>query len=561
VFDENFLLIFWKRLVEQDAGIHDEGSKRMIIAVLTAASVIDFLLVLLKINPEVMFVYGIALLITLILAMRGSLTPARLLIPLGGLIMFGYLMLINKGIRDIALLGLPVVVIASGLLYGKPGTLLYGLLALLTLALIGLAEADQKIPTAILIENTMTDYIATGIAIVMVAILQWLVIDRLNINIKTAQQNEKAQRLSNEALSISEARYRLLIDESPQGILILDEELRIELVNPFGCELLGYQEAELIGRLALELIDPEDLAHRPVLIDELRGERIIQRERLLMRKDDVRLPVMGSIRYMPDGRFQYIFQDISKQKQAEAERETLIRELEDKNAELEQFTYTVSHDLKSPLVTIRGFLGYLEQDVQKGDQTRIAEDIRRIEKSAERMNNLLMDLLELSRIGRLMNPAEDVSFEQVVREALELLQGRLSERSINVKIQEHLPVVFGDRSRLVEVLQNLIDNAVKFMGDQVSPMIEVGVRDHQEPLVFFVRDNGMGIAPEFHERIFGLFNRLNQNIEGTGIGLTLVKRIVEVHGGRIWVESTGDQTGSTFCFTLAENSAAFPAVA
>jgi PAS domain S-box-containing protein len=552
MFSENYFVKFLRRLVEQDTGIHDKGSKRMIIAVLTAALLTDSLFVVFRINPEVMLAYGVLLLGVYILAIYGFLTPARLVIPLGGLMMFGYLMLINKGIRDIALLGLPIIIIGSGLLYGKPGTLIYGILSFLTLVLIDIAEANGLMPRPVFVTNTQIDYLAAEVGIILVAILQWLVIDRLNENIKKAQRNEEDQRLANEALSLSESRYRSLVEESPEGILITDGDGKIVLANPFACNMLGFEEAELVGRFAPDLIDPEDLAQRPVPVENLLAGEIIQRERLLVRKDGVRIPVMGSNRHMPDGRFQYIFQDISKQKQAEAEREALIHELENKNAELERFTYTVSHDLKSPLVTIRGFLGYLEQDVRKGNADRMQDDLRRIENATDRMNRLLTDLLELSRIGRLMNPPQDVSFEKIVQEAVELVEGRIKERNVKVQVQTHLPVVFGDHARFVEVVQNLIDNAVKFMGPQVEPLIEIGTHNDQQPTVFFVRDNGIGIAPEFHERVFGLFNRLDQNIEGTGIGLALVKRIIEVHGGRIWIESTGNGEGSTFCFTLAE---------
>jgi signal transduction histidine kinase len=114
-----------------------------------------------------------------------------------------------------------------------------------------------------------------------------------------------------------------------------------------------------------------------------------------------------------------------------------------------------------------------------------------------------------------------------------------------------LPTVRGDRARLLEVLQNLVQNGVKFMGDQPAPRVEIGARRDGDELVHYVRDNGIGIEPRFAERIFGLFDRLDPDIDGTGIGLALVKRIVEVHGGRIWVESEGPGRGSTFCYTLA----------
>jgi signal transduction histidine kinase len=231
-------------------------------------------------------------------------------------------------------------------------------------------------------------------------------------------------------------------------------------------------------------------------------------------------------------------------------REKLIKELESKNVELERFTYTVSHDLKSPLVTINGFLGYLQRDAEMGNMERLKNDTRRIQEAVNRMHRLLSELLELSRVGRLMNQPEEIPFNDLAREVLDIVHGRLEARRISVQTQPNLPVVHGDRQRLTEVLQNLIDNASKFMGDQVDPRIEIGQRGEEgDNPVFFVKDNGMGVAPEYHERIFGLFNKLDPKTDGTGIGLALVKRIVEVHGGRIWVESNVGK-GATFYFTL-----------
>ncbi len=234
-----------------------------------------------------------------------------------------------------------------------------------------------------------------------------------------------------------------------------------------------------------------------------------------------------------------------------AERQKLIEELENKNAELERFTYTVSHDLRSPLVTIRGFLGYLERDASLGNMEGFRKDMARISNATDRMDRLLKDLLELSRIGRLVNKPVDVPFGELVNEAAEIVHGRLAARKITLQTQPNLPLVHVDKPRLIELLQNLIDNAAKYMGAQQKPMIEIGTLEMDKPgaHIFFVRDNGMGIAPEYHERIFGLFDKLDVSSEGTGVGLALVKRIVEFHGGRIWVESAVGQ-GSTFYFTL-----------
>lgn len=232
------------------------------------------------------------------------------------------------------------------------------------------------------------------------------------------------------------------------------------------------------------------------------------------------------------------------------QRQSFIKELESKNAELERFTYTVSHDLKSPLVTITGFLGYLEKDALSGDQTKVRSTIGRITKAAQKMQALLNDLLELSRVGRIMNTPEHVAFEEIVREAVERVRGRLDATKAEIKLQEKLPMVYCDRIRLVEVVQNLIDNAAKYANPQFIPCIEIGAKqDDEEQIILFVHDNGLGIDSQFHERIFGLFNKLDTRTEGTGIGLTLVKRIIEVHGGQIWVESELGQ-GATFYFTL-----------
>jgi signal transduction histidine kinase len=237
------------------------------------------------------------------------------------------------------------------------------------------------------------------------------------------------------------------------------------------------------------------------------------------------------------------------------------RELEARSAELERFTYVVSHDLKSPLVTIRGFLGYVERDARAGDLTRLTADVDRIRAATERMGRLLEDLLELSRTGRIDRPAQDVPLLELVREARALVEGRLGARGVRVEIEGPLAVVHGDVPRLVELVQNLLDNAAKFAGERDDPRVWIGSRPCDDGRVqVFVRDNGIGIDAADHERVFEVFHRLDPRYEGTGLGLALARRIVESHGGRIWVESEGRGRGSTFFFTLpaARGDAAAP---
>lgn len=242
--------------------------------------------------------------------------------------------------------------------------------------------------------------------------------------------------------------------------------------------------------------------------------------------------------------------DITERKQAESEREQLIAELEARNAELERFTYTVSHDLKSPLITIKGYIGVLAEDLHEGNTANVKEDIQRIAKSADKMATLLKDLLELSRVGRIVTPPTEVPMGELAQEAVQAVGGPIAERGVRVEIAPDLPVAYGDRQRLLEVLQNLIENAVKYMGSQVEPTIRLGAELSDGMVLVHVQDNGIGIAPRYHEQIFGLFDQLDGRTDGTGIGLALAKRIVEVHGGRIWVESEGEGAGSRLCFTV-----------
>jgi PAS domain S-box-containing protein len=320
------------------------------------------------------------------------------------------------------------------------------------------------------------------------------------------------------------------------------------------------QQLNISYELFLERVHPDDreFVNEAYQASVTNHDRFDVSHRLLLSAGHIKhIHELGETMYDQDSQPSYmigIAQDITERKQIEEEREKLIRELEVKNAELERFTYTVSHDLKSPLVTIQGYLGLLNQDLSSGKPERVHSDMERISDATRKMEQLLKDLLELSRIGRVMNPSKKVPFEEVVRETLEIVHGQLEAHGVTVHTQSDLPFVYGDRQRLTEVLQNLLDNAAKYMGNQKEPLIEIGHSDgdaERGKAIFFVKDNGIGIAPQYYERIFGLFNKLDATTEGTGIGLALVKRIVEVHGGRVWVESDGvPGNGSAFYFTL-----------
>jgi PAS domain S-box-containing protein len=347
----------------------------------------------------------------------------------------------------------------------------------------------------------------------------------------------------------SEARFRSLA-ETVEAAIFIHQNSHIRYVNPASEVLTGYTGDEALMMNFLSMLHPDyrDLIKTPEEIPL--GDSQVQPhlEIKLITKNGQEKWInytTSPVEYLGQLAILGTAFDITERKQ-------LIQKLEAQNTELERFAYTVSHDLKNPLVTIGGFLGFLEKDIQAGDTDRIVADLNRIREATDKMGQLLDELLELSRIGRQMNPPEYISFESIVHEALELAHGRLTECGVAVQVAEGLPAVYGDRVRLIEVVQNLVDNAAKYMGGQPQPRIEIGWGEQNGETVFFVKDNGLGIEPQYHHQVFGLFNKLDPQSEGTGIGLALVKRIVEVHGGRVWVESEGLGQGTAFCFTLGK---------
>ena len=356
-----------------------------------------------------------------------------------------------------------------------------------------------------------------------------------------------------EALLLSEARTRALLDAIPDMIFEFNRDSTILQFIPSATSRPLLPPEQFLGKKLQEVL-PASIANQTAFAIEraLESGHVHAFEYQLLQDNENRTFEARITPLSPDTVLAMV-RDVSLQKWILGEREKLITELELKNAELERFTYTASHDLKSPLITIKGFLGFLKEDAERGNLKRLETDIQRISDAADKMQRLLNDLLELSRIGRSVNKTEMIDMNHMISEVLELLQGRISGRSapIQVSVEEDLAQVYGDGPRLLEVWQNLIDNAAKFMGDQPNPRIEIGQVDSSKDNspIFFVRDNGMGIDPKFGDRIFGLFDKLDSRTEGTGIGLALVKRIIEFHGGRIWVESELGK-GATFYFTL-----------
>ncbi len=240
------------------------------------------------------------------------------------------------------------------------------------------------------------------------------------------------------------------------------------------------------------------------------------------------------------------------------ELERTVQNLSVSNRDLQELLRVAAHDLKTPIVTIEGFIGAFREDFGK----HITEDgdkyLKYISDATRKMETLINDLLELSRVGRLPETTAEFSFGHLVEEILTNLRPLIHEKGIEIHVQENLPVMRAERKRMVQVMENLLSNAVKYIDtDNPSPKIEVGMQEQNGRHVFYVQDNGIGIDPKYFEKIFQVFQRLPQAKkmdDGTGIGLTTAQRIIEHHGGKIWIDSQPGK-GTTFFFTIQDREA------
>lgn len=354
-----------------------------------------------------------------------------------------------------------------------------------------------------------------------------------------------------EEIARQRQNLQALFYNSPDAIALCNVEKIIVDLNPQFFKMFGYTLEDCQGKHLNELIVPEEFnkeyfENRALVL----AGKAIQKETVRIDKNGKKFPVILKTIPITDSFFYVMYSDITERKKAEETITEQVKELEAKNAEMERFTYTVSHDLRSPLITVKGFAGLLMNDMTTGNHQNLEKDLQRIISAADKMDDLLRDLLELSRIGRMLNTFSRFSMTEMANEVAELLAGSLHEHGVALVIAPDMPVVSADRVRIREVLQNILENAIKFMGNQIQPKIEVGWENGIKEWLFLIRDNGIGIESRYHNSIFGLFNKLDPNCEGTGIGLSLAKRIIEFHNGRIWVESAGSGQGSVFHFTL-----------
>ncbi len=349
-----------------------------------------------------------------------------------------------------------------------------------------------------------------------------------------------------------------LLEASLDMICVINQEGQFTQVSANSLQLLGYQASEIIGRNYMDLMLPDDVPTNVTMLTDLDGETIVRNyENRYIRKDGSVVPLSWTVLWSPQNRMFYAIIRDATEKKLTAQQLTELNEqlhkraaeLMASNTELERFAYVASHDLQEPLRMVTSFLQLLEKRLEGTlDETNKKYMAFAVD-GAERMKTLIQDLLQYSRIGTSKEMMVNVDCNEVLKSVRNIYNLAINETSAELIIHP-LPVIKGERAQIHQLFQNLVGNAIKYSHPE-PPRIEIGHEDQGDSWLFYVKDQGVGIDPKFFDKIFIIFQRLHNRsaYSGTGIGLAICKKIVERHGGNIWVESEPRQ-GSTFFVKL-----------
>lgn len=354
-----------------------------------------------------------------------------------------------------------------------------------------------------------------------------------------------------QALVTQKQKYGNIIANMNLGLVEVNNDDEILMVNQSFEEMSGYLEEELLGKKGGDVFQADSNNDRIKIENEkrLRGESNSYELKVKNKKGEIRYwLISGAPNYDLKGNITGsigIHLDITELKNLEFQKEKLLQKLEKSNEELQEYAHIVSHDLKSPLRSIDALISWLKEDNKDKLDDVSLQNFSLIETTLEKMEQLISDILNYSSVASDNTDLEPVNTQALIDDLLKILY---VPDHINVKVLNTLPTVCGDKTKLQQIFQNLISNAVKF-NDKENGLIEIDVEENDNFYQFSFKDNGIGIDPQFHDKIFKIFHSLNKSKDSTGIGLSLVKKIVNLHDGKIWLESEPGK-GTTFYFTL-----------
>ncbi len=374
--------------------------------------------------------------------------------------------------------------------------------------------------------------------------------------IVAAARDITERKQAEEELRASEQRLKTILESILTGVLIIDADShRIIDINPIAEAMIGLPKEDIVGNVCHKFVCPAERGRCP--ITDL-GRMVDRSERVLVKPDGAQIPILKNVTIMRVRGHEYLvesFVDISDRKLAEKEQAELLEEVESVNRELKDFAYIVSHDLKAPLRGIKTLTDWLAADYADKLDDNGKEQMNLLLSRVQRMHNLVDGVLQYSRVGRIEEEKVKVNLNHLVAEVIDTVA---PPENIGIIIQNQLPEIECEQTRITQIFQNLLSNAVKYM-DKPKGLIKIGCIEESDFWKFSVADNGPGIEDKHFERVFRIFQTLSprDEFESTGVGLTVVKKIVELYGGSIWIESKIGK-GSTFFFTLPKQEVKVP---
>lgn len=387
---------------------------------------------------------------------------------------------------------------------------------------------------------------------------------RLPNAVINALEKKEAERKRNEAEKKILQAYRLaegVMEAAPDAILGLNEGKRIVLTNMKTQSLFGYSRSELL-KVSPELMFPE-LVEQSLLENMFKEKRDIEhKEYLGVKKDGSMFPAEISTSFVDSDQGVLMVisvRDISIRKQAEQELQNLndaleenARKLREINSELEQYAYVVSHELQEPLRMVSSFLALLKKNLGDELNPKAEKFLHYAVDGANRMRKIVYDLLDYSRIGRSSESMETVDLNQILTEVENLYRKQISDTQATIECQQ-LPIIRTFPTLITLVFQNLLSNSLKFVRKDVHPKIEISYEEHDLEWQFSFKDNGIGLNPEYYDKVFEMMQQVNHEglVTGTGMGLSITKKVIEKLGGQIWITENPDG-GSIFNFTISK---------
>lgn len=336
-----------------------------------------------------------------------------------------------------------------------------------------------------------------------------------------------------------------LTESMPNGIIIVNNKGQIILCNSELEKMFGYSSGDLLNKSVEQLVP---LASREAHCKMRLQYTLSPQKRYLgsgrelkgIRKDSTEFPIEIGLNPIQLKESNFILAsviDISERKKIESRLENAYKDLLEKNKDMEQFLSGISQDLKAPLATSKTFINFIKEDLISNNYNELMDSLNRLEGANKKMQDTVNDLLDFSRIGKIRLNLENINLKKLIEEIIETNIDLIKKINLKIEIPEDCPHILADFNRLTQVFENLISNAIKYGLVGPTPKIKIGWEDNTDELQIYIKDYGPGIKPQHHEQIFALFQRLYSDKEGTGVGLTIVARIISLHNGRVWVVS------------------------